>query len=121
MTDDELLTFDYERLAGNERPESEEHELGGLHDHWTRGDAAKALEIHGEVYRAQLVAAHFAERWCEEQLAHEREMPVGRSADYLAGFEMGLRDMAAHLRKGDLLPGGTLYRFEMTQGGGSDA
>lgn len=112
MTDDELLTFDYKRLAGNEPP-VEEDVLAGLHDTWTRGDAEKALEAHGEVYRAQLVAAHFAERWCVEQLAHERETPTGRSADYLAGFEEALRDMAAHLRKGDLLPEGVLYRHEM--------
>ena len=111
MTDDELLTFEYKRLADN--LSEAEDDVGGLHDTWTRGDAEKALETHGEVYRAQLVAAHFAERWCEEQVADERQAPGGRSEEYLAGFEMALRDIAAHLRKGDLLPGGILYRHEM--------
>jgi hypothetical protein len=112
MTDDDLLDFDYGRLWGNERAPDEEP-IEGLHDRWTRGDAEKALADHEQVYRAQLVAAHFAERWCEEQIAHERESPLGRSADYWAGFEMALREMAAHLRKGDLLPGGVLYKHEM--------
>jgi hypothetical protein len=104
MTDDDLLTFDYKRLAGNEP------ELGpdDLHDQWTRGDAEKALEAHGEIYRAQLVAAHFAERWCEGRLRGP-----AHSTEHEEGFEEALRDMAAHLRKGDLLPGGTLYRLEM--------
>jgi hypothetical protein len=113
MTDDELLTFDYKRLAGNFR-EPLEDGLDGLHDDWTRGDAEKALETHGEVYRAQLVAAHFAERWCVGVLGHDGPLP--RSQDWKDGFEAGLRDMAAHLRKGDLLPGGILYRYEMGAG-----
>jgi hypothetical protein len=94
LSDDDLLAFDYARLAGE----------------WTPQDAKRALEEHGEVYRAQLVAAHFAERWCESQLAQPGML---ETKDRLEGFEHGLRDMAAHLRQGDFLPEGVLYREEV--------
>ncbi len=96
--DDALLDFDYGRLAGQ----------------WTAKDARQALERYGEVYRGQLVAAHFAERWCNAVLADDGIM---LSEDRRAGFEHALRDMAAHLRQGDFLPDGVLYREE-TAGGG---
>lgn len=89
MTDDELLEFDYSRLAS------------GV----TRDQAAQLLAQHGEVYRAQLVAARFAERWVDNLLDGPR-----MEGDALASYEHALRDMAAHLRSGDLLPGGVIYR-----------
>ena len=96
MTDDDLLRFDYGRLAG----------------HWTQADGKKALAEYGETYRAQLVAAHFAESLCEGML---NKPGATFSTDYLEGFEHGLRDMTAHLRQGDLLPGGILYREEINR------
>jgi hypothetical protein len=93
LTDDDLLDFDYGRLAGD----------------WTREDGERALAQHGEVYRAQLVAAHFAERWCEGELEN-RGILLDRR---LEGFEHALRDIAAHLRQGDFLPDGLLYREEL--------
>jgi hypothetical protein len=92
MTDEELLDFDYSRLAS------------GL----TAGQARELLAEHGEVYRAQLVAARFAEGWCERLLESGRMAEEAHNA-----YEHALRDMAAHMRQGDLLPGGVLYREEM--------
>jgi hypothetical protein len=40
---------------------------------------------------------------------------------YLRGFEAGLRDLAPHLRNGELLPGGSLYRVEMDLAPDEDA
>jgi hypothetical protein len=94
MTDDELLEFDYSRLAS------------GV----TRDQAEQHLAKHGEVYRAQLVAARFAERWIENLLDGPH-----MDSEALASYEHALRDMAAHLRSGDLLPGAVIYR-EITDG-----
>lgn len=95
LTDSDLLDFDYGRLAGD----------------WSRQDGERALAEHGEVCRAQLIAAHFAERWCEDVLAD----PGLMGAEELRTFEHGLRDMAAHLRQGDFLPEGILYREEIAR------
>jgi hypothetical protein len=93
LSDDELLDFDLKRLGGFERSP---HSL---------------LEEHGDVYRAQLVTA----RWLDGY--RERRAQPSITSDPEDRFEAGaqdtLRDIAAHLRQGDFLPGGTLYEDEI--------
>jgi hypothetical protein len=91
LTDDELLDFDASRLA-------------------SPPDARRLLAEHGDVYRAQLVAARWIEGWRERM---EADPLVPPSPDYAEGHAEALRELAANLRQGDLLPGGTLYEFEV--------
>jgi hypothetical protein len=73
-------------------------------------DARALLDEHGEVYRAQLVAARWLEQWLETVLASST--PGDMSDERKAGFEFGLREVIAHLRQGDFLPGGGIYEQE---------
>ena len=90
LSDDQLLEFD----AGT----------------YATYDEAKARDAlageHGDAYRAQLVAARWIEGWRRRTLAEE---PAG-SEDWVKGWEEGLSEVVAHLRQGDLIPGGILYR-----------
>jgi hypothetical protein len=89
LSDDQLLDFDADRYASY--------------------DEAKAREAlageHGDAYRAQLVAARWVEGWRRRTLAEE---PSG-SEDWVKGWDEGLSEVVAHLRQGDLIPGGILY------------
>jgi hypothetical protein len=89
LSDDQLLEFD----AGT----------------YATYDEAKARDTlageHGDAYRAQLVAARWIEGWRRRTLAEE---PAG-SEDWVKGWEEGLSEVVAHLRQGDLIPGGILY------------
>jgi hypothetical protein len=93
LSDNELLNFDASTLAMADA-----------------GDARRLLREHGDVFRAQLVAA----RWLEGY--RERRSKAGwrpaRDEAFEAGVEDTLRDVVAHLRQGDFLPGGTLYQEE---------
>jgi hypothetical protein len=93
LTDDQLLDFDAGRYAS-----------------YDEGNARETLAgEHGDAYRAQLVAARWVEGWRERTLAED---PVGSgdaSEDWLRGWDEALREVAAHLRQGDLIPGGVLY------------
>ena len=88
LSDDQLLDFD----AGN----------------YASYDEAKARDIlageDGDAYRAQLVAARWVEGWRRRTLAED---PAG-SEDWV-GWDEALREVVAHLRQGDLIPGGILY------------
>jgi hypothetical protein len=74
-------------------------------------DANRLLQEHGDVYRAQLVAAHWLEAGTKRRQANNDEIPWPRrtSADHEAGFEAATREMIAHLRQGDFLPGSDSY------------
>ena len=89
LTDDQLLDFD----AGT----------------YASYDEAKARDAlageNGDAYRAQLVAARWIEGWRRRTLAEE---PSG-SEDWVRGWDEGLSEVVAHLRQGDLIPGGILY------------
>ena len=93
LSDNELLDFDASGLAMAES-----------------GDARRLLREHGDVFRAQLVAA----RWIDGYL--ERQRRGEESPTYDPRFEEAAtaawRDIAAQLRQGDFLPGGRLYEDE---------
>jgi hypothetical protein len=96
LSDDELLDFD--------------------HTHLELFEAAPRtlLRLHGDSYRHQLVMARWLDGYRKRRGAHMANGPI---ADELfdAGVQEALRDIAAHLRQGDFLPGGRLYEHE--QGG----
>ena len=89
LSDDQLLDFD-----------------SGQYASYDEGKAREALAgEHGDAYRAQLVAA----RWIEAGgSARSPRSPAG-SEDWVRGWDEGLSEVVAHLRQGDLIPGGILY------------
>jgi hypothetical protein len=95
LTDNDLLEFDASTLAMADA-----------------GDARHLLHEHGDVFRAQLVAA----RWLDGYLRRRPEgqaRRVGRhSEDHETGFAEAMHDAVAHLRQSDSLPGGPLYEDE---------
>ena len=92
LSDDQLLDFD-----------------AGQYASYDEGKAREALAgEHGDAYRAQLVAARWIEGWRRRTLA-EDPVSAGRSEDWVQGWDDALREVVAHLRQGDLIPGGILY------------
>jgi hypothetical protein len=89
LTDDELLDFDHSRLA-----------------HFDLATAKTQLAERGETFRAQLVAARWIEGWLERM--GEDELP-SHSTEWREGSDSALREVMAHLRQGDLIPGGVLH------------
>jgi hypothetical protein len=89
LNDDQLLDFDASRYASYDEGKARETLAGE----------------NGEAYRAQLVAARWIEGWRERTL----EQDHGRSEEWVQGWEDALSDVVAHLRQGDLVPGGLLY------------
>jgi hypothetical protein len=89
LTDDQLLEFDAGQYASYDEARAREALAGE----------------HGDAYRAQLVAARWIEGWRRRTLA---EGPAG-SEDWVKGWDEGLSEVVAHLRQGDLIPGGILY------------
>lgn len=96
LNDNDLLNFNSSRLA-----------------HADAGDARRLLREHGDVFRAQLVAARWLEGWLERLTQHHNTALSTRSPDYMEGFDDAIRDVVAHLRQGDLIPGGVLYDEEL--------
>jgi hypothetical protein len=97
LTDEELLDFEEERL-----------------DLYDRAEALRSLAKFGDACRFELIAARWLEGYLERRLG--RVTPGGfttHSAEYLGGFEEAMRDVIAHLRQGDFLPGGHLYEDEV--------
>jgi hypothetical protein len=100
LSDDQLLDFDSSNYA--------------------KYDESKAREAlageHGEVFRAQLVAARWIDGWRERTVEHDRESPTGSSftKDYSDGWDAALRNVTAYLRQGDLIPGGVLHYETLT-------
>ena len=92
--DDVLLDFDPSRMAN-----------------WDGDRASELLAGQPELYRNHLVVARwisgFADRVEEDE---DTETPEQRS-----GYLAALRDLAAHLRQGDLVPGGILYDDEVSR------
>lgn len=85
-----MLDFDESRLA-----------------HFDRRSAQKALAEQADAFRAQLVAAHWIEGWRERL---EQRPPREESEDWCRGVVFAMREVVAHLRQGDLISGGLLYR-----------
>jgi hypothetical protein len=90
FSDDELLDFDMKRLAHPVAPRP-------------------LLEKHGDSYRHQLVAARFCDDWAAGLTESIKSPAMQGRAEHREGMVEALRDMAAHFRQGDFLPGGTLY------------
>jgi predicted metal-dependent phosphoesterase TrpH len=90
LSDEELLEFDEKGLPN-----------------YDRAKARRDLEKHGNAFRYQLVAARQLERWAERDGVAAKSPTSDRT--WLAGHERALRDVAAHLRQGDYLPGGGLH------------
>jgi hypothetical protein len=89
LSDDQLLDFDSGQYASYDEGKARDALAGG----------------NGDAYRAQLVAARWIEGWRRRTLA---EGPSG-SEDWVRGWDEALSDVVAHLRQGDLIPGGILY------------
>lgn len=81
------------------------------------GDARRLLREHGDVFRAQLVAARWLDGYRLRRLA-DFDLLAGsigpsHSRDHKRGFDEAMRDVVAHLRQGAFLPGGILYDDEI--------
>ena len=76
------------------------------------GDARRLLREHGDVFRAQLVAA----RWLEKQRHKRRQTRQTRPGEWPsahdAGWDEAMEDLVQYLRQGDFLPGGRFYDDE---------
>ena len=90
LSDKDLLTFDEKRLPS-----------------WDRAKAKRDLERHGNAFRYQLVVARQLEQWAEGDAVAAKSATADKT--WLAGHAAALRDLAARLRQGAYLPGGTLY------------
>ena len=90
LTDDELLDFDASRLAD-----------------YDPAKARQALAEHGDVFRAQLVTAYWIEQWANGLERDTWTLPG--EIEQRKGVIWSLREVAGHLRQGDLIPGGRLY------------
>jgi hypothetical protein len=92
LTDDELLDFDLTRLDGFETA------------------PRTLLQRHGDLYRNHLVVARWLMRYHDDRSRRAVSAALGdRGTDFEKGALDSLRDIAAHLRQGDFLPGGRLY------------
>jgi hypothetical protein len=92
LSDDDLLAFDRKKLGMLERAPRD------------------LLEQHQDVYRVQLVAARWLDRYRESRSDRPH---FAANSDFEAAIAGTLTDIAAHLRKGDFLPGGSLYEDEV--------
>lgn len=90
LSDDDLLNFDHKRLADFDAKR-----------------AKRALQEQGDAFRPQLVTAHFLDGWRGRMV--RPSMIEHHSPEWYEGFEYAMREVAAHLRQGDLLPGGILH------------
>ena len=93
LTDDQLLDFDAGTYASYDEVKARETLSGE----------------HGAEYRAQLVAARWMEAWRRRTLAEDPASTGDRSEDWVKGWDEALSEVVAHLRQGDLIPGGILY------------
>jgi hypothetical protein len=94
VPDEVLLDFDTSRLAN-----------------WDAARAAQLLEEQPELYRNHLVAARWISGYGDRIEEDEEDEPAEQRNGYVAA----LRDLAAHLRQGDLVPGGVLYDDELSR------
>jgi hypothetical protein len=89
LSDEELPGFDESLLA-----------------HFELGHAIEALERHGDAFRYQLVAARWAEEWADWL---ENDPAFAVANEYQSGYVRALREVTAHLRQCDFLPGAMIY------------
>jgi len=91
LTDEDLLDFNASTLALGES-----------------GAAQRLLDEHGDIYRAQLVAALWLEDAAKERETSNANVPWPRrtNSDHDVGFAAATKEIIAQLRQGDFLPGG---------------
>ena len=88
LSDDDLLDFDHRRPAPFDLA------------------PRNLLAQHGDAYRSHLVVARWIDLWGKRLEAR----PTAGANEYFAeGAAWALHEVTEHLRRGDLLPGGTLY------------
>jgi len=92
LSNDDLLAFD---RAG----------LGMI-----EGAPRALLDKHKDVYRAQLLAARWLDRYRVRRTNHPQ---YAANPHFEAGIQGTLTDIVANLRRGDFLPGGRIYEDEM--------
>jgi hypothetical protein len=92
LSDNDLLDFDASGLA-----------MADV------GDARGLLHKHGDVFRAQLVAARWLEGYRQRRLSETAGLVAGWSHEHEEGWDEAMRDVIAYLRQGDFLPGGRFY------------
>ena len=98
LSDDEVLDFDMKPLGVLRRTPRE------------------LLDRYGDAYRLQLVAARcFEARAIGVESQIESPTTLSCQRERYEGMAEALRDVAAYLRKGDLLPGGILYENTLRQ------
>jgi hypothetical protein len=92
LTDDELFDFDRSRLA-----------------RWDKEQSDQALKAMPDLYRNHLTIAKWIDYW-REGLEKWSQSPTNiRDDEYYKGMFQALRDIAAHLRQTDFLPGSILF------------
>ena len=84
LTDAELFDFDKNRLA-----------------HWDEARVAEALEEFPELYRNHLTIAIWMQGWAER-------LEEDADSEFARGYARAVREVTAHLRQADLVPGGAL-------------
>jgi hypothetical protein len=94
LTDDELLDFDTQRMANFDASRSE-----------------VLLSEQHDLYRNHLIVARWICGWADRL----EEDPESGPGDKLESFVLALREVATHLRQGDLVPGGILYEDEISR------
>jgi hypothetical protein len=90
LSEEQLLDFDRSRLAS-----------------WSQQREDQALAEHHELYLNHLAIAKHLDFWIGN-LHAQLSLHADREE-----FISGLREVAAHLRQGDYLPDGVLYRETM--------
>ena len=88
FTDEDLLDFSRARFA-----------------HWDEGALERLLSEQPDLFRDHLAIAKWIDHWSDRI-----ENDPSLSDDYHRGFAVGMREVAKHLRLGDLVPGGSLMR-----------
>lgn len=87
-SDEELLDFDSSMMAN-----------------WDEERARALLAEQHDLYRNHLIVARWIWGWAERTLEDEDLGPKAQRESYT----LALREVAAHLRQGDLVPGGVIY------------
>jgi hypothetical protein len=90
LSDKELLNIDEKRVPN-----------------YDRAKARRTLKKHGDAFRYQLVAARQLEKWADMDDVTMSSPTTDKA--WVDGHRRALREVAAHLRLGEYVPGGRLH------------